>query len=68
MIFYSKKEGKMEKNWSIHGEFIVLLVTLIGGFYLLDGKIERQSKRTDRLYEMYVDTQKEIKNIYMTRK
>ena len=47
------------ENWSIHVEFLVLLVTLIGGFYLLDGKIERglqiQSARSDRLYEMYID-------------
>ena len=57
----------MEKqNWSIHAEFIVLLVTLIGGFYLLDGKIERQTERqgqrTDRLYEMFIDVVKEVKN------
>ena len=47
------------ENWSIHVEFLVLLVTLIGGFYLLDGKIERglqiQSARSDRLYEMFID-------------
>jgi len=42
-----------------HVEFIVLLITLIGGFYLLDGKIERQSSRTDRLYEMFIDLLKE---------
>jgi len=46
----------MEKvNWTTHAEFIVLLITLIGGFYLLDGKIDRQSQRTDRLYEMFID-------------
>lgn len=49
-----------EINWVSHIEFMVLLVTLLGTFYLLDGKIERQSTRTDRLYEMYVETQKEI--------
>jgi hypothetical protein len=47
------------KHWTAHAEFIVLLVTLIGGFYTLDGKIERQSERTDRLYEMYCDVQKD---------
>lgn len=51
----------MERNWTSHAEFIVLLVTLIGGFYLLDGKIERQSVRTDRLYEMFIDLVKEGK-------
>lgn len=51
----------MERNWSSHAEFIVLLVTLLGGFYLLDGKIERQSGRTDRLYEMFIDLVKEGK-------
>lgn len=49
-----------EINWATHIEFMVLLVTLLGTFYLLDGKIERQSSRTDRLYEMYVETQREI--------
>jgi len=55
----------MEKNWTTHVEFMVLLVTLIGGFYLLDGKIERatatQSARTDRLYEMFIEIVKEKK-------
>lgn len=51
----------MEKSnhWSIHAEFIVLLITLLGGFYTLDGKIERQGQRTDRLYEMFVDMRKD---------
>ncbi len=49
------------KHWTTHVEFIVLLITLIGGFYLLDGKIERQSNRTDRLYEMFIDLVKENK-------
>jgi len=48
-----------DKSWSIHVEFLVLFITLIGGFYLLDGKIERgiqvQSARSDRLYEMFID-------------
>ena len=50
-----------ERSWASHAEFIVLLVTLLGGFYLLDGKIERQSGRTDRLYEMFIDLVKESK-------
>ena len=50
------------KNWTMHAEFLVLLITLLGGFYLLDGKIERQSQRTDRLYEMFIDLIKEEKN------
>lgn len=49
------------KNWSIHLEFVVLFVTLLGGFYLIDGKTERQSQRTDRLYEMFIDVVKEKK-------
>jgi hypothetical protein len=47
--------------WVIHIEFLVLLLTLIGGFYLMDGKIDRQSTRTDRLYEMFIDLIKERK-------
>lgn len=47
------------KQWTIHAEFLVLLITLLGGFYLLDGKIERQSERTDTLYMMFIDLLKE---------
>ena len=49
------------KSFVTHVEFIVLLTTLLGGFYLLDGKIERQSERTDKLYEMFIDLIKEGK-------
>jgi len=45
-----------------HIEFLVLLITLLGGFYLLDGKIERQGERTDKLYEMFCDAQKDYNN------
>lgn len=48
------------KNWASHAEFVILLITLLGGFYLLDGKIERQSQRTDRLYEMYCELRKDF--------
>ena len=47
------------KNWFVHVEWVVVLVTLLGGFYLLDGKIERQGQRTDRLYDMYVECRNE---------
>lgn len=50
-----------EKNWFVHVEWVVVLVTLLGGFYLLDGKIERQGERTDRLYEMFIDLLKDSK-------
>lgn len=51
----------MEKtnSWTNHAEFVVLLITLLGGFYLLDGKIERQGERTDKLYEMFCEVQKQ---------
>jgi len=65
-------EEKSNNNWLTHVEFMVLLVTLLGSFYLLDGKIERQgdrmdsicqaqSSRTDRLYEMFYEVVKEKK-------
>lgn len=47
------------KNWFVHVEWVVVLVTLLGGFYLLDGKIERQGQHTDRLYEMYCESNKQ---------
>jgi hypothetical protein len=48
-----------KNNWFVHVEWVVVLVTLLGGFYLLDGKIERQGQRTDRLYEMFIELIKE---------
>lgn len=50
---------KSQANWFVHVEWVVVLITLLGGFYMLDGKIERQSQRTDRLYEMFIDLLKE---------
>lgn len=54
------------KNWFIHVEWVVMLVTLIGGFYMIDNKIDRhmelQCARTDRLYEMFIDLIKEQKH------
>ena len=52
------------KNWFMHVEWVVVLITLLGGFYTLDGKIERQimqqCARTDRLYEMFIEHRKEV--------
>ncbi len=48
-----------------HVEWAALMITIIGGMYLMDGKIERQGTRTDKLYEMWCETQKEIKDIYI---
>lgn len=45
----------------MHTEFVVILITLLGGLYLLDRKIERQAHRTDKLYEMFIDLVKEGK-------
>lgn len=56
------------KNWFVHVEWVVVLVTLLGGFYLLDGKIERQGARTDRLYEMFCALQSQMKDELLTMK
>ncbi len=55
-------------NWINHVEFFTVLATMIGGFFLmmgrmdtLDQKISTQSQRTDRLYEMFIDLLKERK-------
>ena len=49
------------EHWIIHAEFFTLLFAIIGGFIVLDNKIERQSQRTDRLYEMFIEIVKERK-------
>jgi hypothetical protein len=46
-----------ENHWSIHLEFLVIFVTLLGGYFLIDSKVERQGQQTDRLYEMFYDAQ-----------
>jgi hypothetical protein len=65
-----------EKNWSIHIEWAILMITLIGGVYVIDGKVDKQISelrmetrselsaqvaRTDRLYEMFIELVKERK-------
>lgn len=37
----------------IHMEFVVMMITLITGFYTLHSKIEHQGQRTDRLFEIF---------------
>lgn len=44
----------MKKDWFVHIEWVVVLVTLLGGFYTLDSKIERQGQRCDKLFEIWV--------------
>lgn len=48
-------------NWISHAEFFTLLIAILGGFFVLDAKIERQSQRTDKLYEMFIELIKERK-------
>lgn len=42
---------KIQTHWAIHLEFMILLLTLLGSFYLLDGKIERAIESSDRKLE-----------------
>ncbi len=72
---------KIDKNIVMqHVEWAVLMITILGAVYTMDGKVERQiatqSARTDKLYEMYceirddnnrmwIETQKEIKDLYV---
>ena len=48
-------------NFLVHAEFIVLLVSLLVGFSVLDEKLDKQKARSDRLYEMFIDLLKEEK-------
>lgn len=43
------------RSWFVHLEFVVILVTIIGGFVMLESKLDRQSERTDTLYVMFID-------------
>lgn len=61
------------KNWFVHVEWVVVLITLLGGFYTIDSKIDcqiisvreeisAQAQRTDKLYEMFIDLLKESRH------
>lgn len=45
------------RHWFVHVEWVTVFITLLGGFFMLDSKIETQNARTDRLYDMFVDNQ-----------
>lgn len=46
-----------KNTWFVHVEWVVVLITLLGGFYLLDGKIERQCCRIDAVQNQIVLSQ-----------
>lgn len=57
------------ENWSIHAEFIVIFITLLGGYFMIEQQISTQTARidqintrTDLLYQMFIDVIKENKN------
>ena len=47
------------KNWSIHVEFLVIFVTLLGGYFMIQQdiaaqtcRIDQTNVRTDQLYQI----------------
>lgn len=67
----------MKKDIVLHMEFLAILVALIGGLYLIDGKVERQgerlggridrtieltTERLDRCYDIITTMIKEVKS------
>jgi len=59
------------KSLFVHIEWVIIMVTLIGGFLMIDNKIDQNNiyanqridqvnARTDQLYQMWSDMQKEI--------
>ena len=57
-------KNSIKINWIAHAEWLTLLVTMLGSFYLLDAKIERCNQRCDRLYEIYCESQKDFHEKY----
>lgn len=43
-----------DNYWSIHFE-VVIFAILLGAYFLIDSKIERQRQKTDKLYEMFYE-------------
>lgn len=67
MAFDNKKLGIIE--WiTILGAIFGSFAWLNGEIRSLDQKLEKSFSRTDRLYEMYAETQKEIKEIYREKR
>lgn len=53
-----------KRNWSSHIEFIALLTTIIGGVYMIDSRVDNQGQRIDKLYEIFVANQEELKLLH----
>lgn len=51
-----------EKSWTSHAEFVVLLITLIGGFY-----IWIQGLQTNNMQVVYVPTEANLPILEATR-
>jgi hypothetical protein len=56
----------MEKNWSVHAEFIIIFFTLLGGYFMIQqdiasqtARIDQVNTRTDQLYQMFCDLRKD---------
>lgn len=60
-----KKKGNrdinMNKEIINHIEWFTILITIVGGFFLLSGRMDQQSARTDRLYEMFIEVVRDKK-------
>lgn len=63
-----------QRPWFIHVELVIVLITIIGGFYMIDNKIENHcsmltaridqvNSRTDQLYTMFIDLVKEQRKV-----
>lgn len=66
------ENGNSKIQWQPIIELAILMFTTLGTtipLYLhTQSKMEKQGERTDKLYEMWCETQKEIKQIYLERK
>lgn len=51
-----------KSSWLTNGLLIVEILAMIGIFMNIQGQIQSQSDRSNRLYEMFVTNQKEFKD------
>ena len=47
-------------TWIAHVEFFTLLIAILGAFFVLDAKIERQSQKTDQIMQKQTERTDQI--------
>jgi hypothetical protein len=53
-----------KSSWITNGLLIVEIIAMVTIFFNIQGQIQNQGERSDKLYEMFVTVQNEIKDLH----